>query len=450
MEIGTLVKQRYPIKLYLSSIHQIRTLNFTFDNQIPQAFRMSLRSLLSDMSIDTTGKIKYGKNVKLHFSYDDPAAQTMVVCCTGDAELMLHLEGESTLYTAAWSVYALATGANWFDGSTDCTVNAKTFSLEQQLLAKSLLRGINNHRFGEMSDKEKKSLKETFFKYICQIAKDFAMKAPGFSLLPVPDQRLNDVKRKMLKNVTYLELLRQLDCNIFYLKDMRAYSDMIRQDSEYQEKLKVYVNYLLDDVRYLPMCDIGNVIMSERRSLKQTFDEKYHNAIERLKLKVEEKCSPGFLSAKKFRSLYAGFDEVTRDVAYEKLRLTVLEDLADRFMSIYNERVQEVRRQFTGIMEPNLLYIVADVVPPQKLNWQKLNDYTADSFTVPKHTWDYKNGTLLGDIIMGGYQIAPGYTCTWICGEESGKILDSIIPTGGCVIRGLSNQLLVALMVKHN
>ena len=450
MEIGTLVKQRYPIKLYLNGIRQVRTLHFQFDDNIAQSFRMSLRALLSDMTIDAIGKVRYGKDIQFHFSYCDPNQQLMQIRCTGDVDLTIRLEGESTLYSAAWSIYALAIGADWFNNSTHCAVNVKTFSLEQQLLAKSLQQGINIHRFGDISEKGKNKLIDTFKSYICQIAKEYTLKAPSFSFLPVPTMRLNDIKRKLLRDTTYQEVLRQLDCNIFYLKDMSAYADMIRMDPEYCEKLKTYVNYLMNDVCYLPMDDIGSVIMSASRSLKHDYSETYHEAVERMKLKLEERCSPGFLTSGKFRSMYAIFDEVTGMVAYEKLRLTILEDLSECFMEVYNARVQAVKAELTGFTSPDLLYIRADVIPPQDMNWQRIGEYTPDSFSVPKFTWNHKGGGLLADIIQGGYQVPPGYSCTWLCGEESASIMGEITPTNSRVIRGLNNQLLVAFMVNLN
>lgn len=449
MEIGTIVTQRYPIKLYLTNIQQVRTLAFSFDSSVDQEFRMQLRAQLNDMSIDVAGIAQYGQNVQLHFSRNSLSDHALTIRCTGDVQITLQIEGENPLYTAAWCVYVLATGADWFGSHSGCSVITKSFSLEQQMLAKSLIQGIEYHRSGILSERDRAALKDFFRHAISQIADDYASKAPTLSLLPISSHQLEFVKGKTVKNITPIDLLRQLDCNVFYLNNIGPFMDMIRSTAEYKERISNFVTRLLDHVRYLPMEDIDDALASTRRELRQTYNENYQNAADEFKTKLSEKCSIGLFTAKKFRLLLNHYDEYAKDLANKGISLSVLDDFVKAFLPVYDERLRSARNAMSGVIAPNVCYLKGSSVPPQRLNWQNLNACKSDEFSVPRLDWCNNGGSMMADIVQGGYKIPRGYSCRWICSGDFAQLLGGITPSGSCVVGGLNNQLLIAFMIKE-
>lgn len=448
MDIAQIINQRYPMRLFLPGIRQVRGINLTFSPETGRDFCKGLSTFASDLNIDLSSEDYPGERVNIYFSCDD-RTQSMRIRCDGAINKTFYLEDANPIPAAAWTLYAIATGKNWFEAKEAYTITLQMFSLDQQLLASSLLDALKNHRTASLATKAINHIGRTMQSDIQDLADHFAGNAPSLRFSLLSETGWHSVKRSWSGNMTYRNLLRQLGCSTDIGDEMDAYCALVRNDPEYQKKIDGLVGKMMNLLRFQPMVGIEDALKTVCGILDKRLATQCNNAASDLHTALNDPCSSRMLSAKRFAAIFGELDNVTLALASAKLRVMIFKDYAEALMERYYALYKSAIRIINGMKRSKVSYLRNCPIPPQQLNWQNLDDAAAgNSFKIVSQNWSDNGGSMLADVVQNGYPIPLGYTPLWLCGEDTYPTLKNLVYDSAQRIDGLDDQLLIAYMMK--
>lgn len=444
MDISTLIETKYPINLYLANNNQSRDISLTFDQSISTASQDRLLDMLTDMSIDVRSRNYFGSITHILVS---AANNILTLTCSGDISLTVTLEGEDLCSTAAWCIYLIASSSKLLTGRQQATIRTHTFSLEQQLMARSLQKAVQHHRFGKVTQKEHQMLTNLFSDCLKKLASDLASDAPSVSHLPIPASGLDNSQQLYLSRRSYNDLLQNLQCSTALSDQLDAFCKMTPIRPEYKEKINSYVALFLENVRFLPMSDIGNVIAAVKPDVERNNRENYDNIADAFEKKLTELCSPGRMTADNFTNIFAPLDNAMRVLTAARIQALLTEDFFQTLMARYEQLKHQAGKDLMQLQKVRLCLVDNEQLPPLRLDWQNLSNISSEVFSVPPCTWSHNNGSMVASIVQGGFKRPVHYSCTWLCTHDVYNIISNL-PAPAEIIPGMNPQLLVAFLIK--
>lgn len=443
MDICRQIKERYPTQLYLPYVDAVKTVSIQWDGSLPQDLRRQIRQDLDLIPLPVQTE---GGDLKVRIC--------MAPCPGEDSCLCLQWEERSYFFAKddqrsalIWTLYALVTDQAWFKKLSRAKICAITYSANQQGLASALLSTVDYWQ-STLSEGVLTALIRDAVKHASQ---KLAAAIPNFSARPVTELGMTFIRstgglfyRK--QQIRLSELAEKLYGQYDFSEDIDAYCRFLLKRDDFNDAINEAFTAVSQSLYRLPLMEFSVRLRDAIEELRAAESDDY---VRRAASAMEKSAYIRRLDYKQLGQIFAEADEQYRAMAEFRVRALVLNTLAARLQSFFNDVLPRTLR---SIQEWNRSLRPFCKVGPIRdrlgIGWDQCGDISSDALRINDSSWDSQMLYALqtNTNIVDGYYLQTWFCSTRTFGEpfvQNGMFANSMTP-----VPGMAEQLMVGYMAE--